>query len=184
VQDTRALCTVFAFPNDPVDIATFEIGQPATVTVRFPNDTGKINVIPYEIQAFAPDMEPSGALRLNNEYPGQPVRGVIELAPGAIGVVGVQLTYRWLQPYDISDLVVSTDSDGDGVFEPLNAIGIRSVQAICRADVNADGTVTSQDFFDFLVAFFNEDPAADFNQDQMINSQDFFDFIAAFFGGC
>ncbi|MBC7772742.1 MAG: hypothetical protein H7210_09635 [Pyrinomonadaceae bacterium] len=54
----------------------------------------------------------------------------------------------------------------------------------CRADLNADGKVTSQDFFQFLTAFFDSAPLADMNGDGEITSQDFFDFIAAFFAGC
>ena len=54
----------------------------------------------------------------------------------------------------------------------------------CAADFNADGVVNSQDFFDFLAAFFAGEPAADFNADALINSQDFFDFLGTFFAGC
>jgi hypothetical protein len=56
--------------------------------------------------------------------------------------------------------------------------------AICTADFNGDGSVNSQDLFDFLSAFFAVAPYADFNRDGVINSQDFFDFLAAFFAGC
>jgi hypothetical protein len=54
----------------------------------------------------------------------------------------------------------------------------------CRADFNNDTRVNSQDFFDFLGAFFAQHPSADFNADRAINSQDFFDFLAVFFAGC
>jgi hypothetical protein len=54
----------------------------------------------------------------------------------------------------------------------------------CPADFNADGTVNSQVFFDFLTPFFENDPSADFNHDMLVNSQDFFEFLVAFFAGC
>lgn len=54
----------------------------------------------------------------------------------------------------------------------------------CRADFNDDGEINSQDFFDYLGAFFANEPGADFNADQAVNSQDFFDFLSAFMVGC
>ncbi|MGE3108181.1 MAG: GC-type dockerin domain-anchored protein [Phycisphaerales bacterium] len=60
----------------------------------------------------------------------------------------------------------------------------RPVPAPCRADFNADGTANSQDFFDFVSAFFELDGTADFNRDGAVNSQDFFDFLVEFFAGC
>lgn len=58
------------------------------------------------------------------------------------------------------------------------------VTPICPCDFNDDHFVNSQDFFDFIVAFFELTPAADFNGDGFINSQDFFDFLGCFFEGC
>ena len=75
-----------------------------------------------------------------------------------------------------------------GTYECLvtNTCGSTSSNAallsICAADLDCNGVVTSQDFFDFITAFFSD--AADFNHDDATTSQDFFDFISAFFAGC
>jgi hypothetical protein len=61
---------------------------------------------------------------------------------------------------------------------------VATLPGACRADFNADGVANSQDFFDYLTAFFEQSPAADFNRDGTVNSQDFFDFLTAFFAGC
>jgi len=50
---------------------------------------------------------------------------------------------------------------------------------VCACDWNQSGQVNSQDYFDFLVNFFNND--ADYNEDNVTNSQDFFDFLVCFF---
>jgi hypothetical protein len=62
--------------------------------------------------------------------------------------------------------------------------GVADVHPVPRrspADFNGDGSVNSQDLFDFLAAFFAGD--ADFNGDGVTNSQDFFDFLTVFFAG-
>ncbi|MGE3109649.1 MAG: immunoglobulin domain-containing protein [Phycisphaerales bacterium] len=56
------------------------------------------------------------------------------------------------------------------------------VASPCACDWNNDGTLSSQDFFDFIAGFFTN--AGDFNGDGTTTSQDFFDFLACFFSGC
>ena len=69
----------------------------------------------------------------------------------------------------------SADADADGRPDECPA---------CPGDWNRSGAVNSQDLFDFLTAFFANDPVSDFNADGVVNSQDFFDFLTAFFAGC
>ncbi len=56
----------------------------------------------------------------------------------------------------------------------------------CAADVDCSGSVNSQDFFAFVLAFFDDAPPewADFNADGAVNSLDFFEYLTAFFGEC
>ncbi len=54
----------------------------------------------------------------------------------------------------------------------------------CPADFNNSGSVTVQDIFDFLAAYFAGDPSADFNNSGSVTVQDIFDFLAAYFAGC
>jgi hypothetical protein len=53
---------------------------------------------------------------------------------------------------------------------------------VCPADFNHDDIVNSQDYFDFVTAFFAGN--ADFNHDGSTTSQDYFDFVDAFFTPC
>ncbi len=52
----------------------------------------------------------------------------------------------------------------------------------CLGDFDRSGTVTSQDFFEYLAEFFAG--RGDVNNDLVTDSQDFFQFIQAFFTGC
>ncbi len=54
----------------------------------------------------------------------------------------------------------------------------------CPADFNGSGTLTVQDIFDFLAAWFASNPTADFNGSGGNTVQDIFDFLSAWFAGC
>jgi hypothetical protein len=69
----------------------------------------------------------------------------------------------------------TSNSVGDGVMSITCATP-------CPCDWNHNGTLNSQDFFDFLSGFFGGN--ADYNQSGQTNSQDFFDFLTCFFTGC
>jgi hypothetical protein len=58
------------------------------------------------------------------------------------------------------------------------------VDDVCIADFNNSGTVTVQDIFDFLSAYFSNLPSADVNNSGSVTVQDIFDFLAAYFAGC
>ena len=70
-----------------------------------------------------------------------------------------------------------------GQATTCNAPG-NALTPCCKADFNQDLSVTVQDIFDFLAAWFAGDTRADFNQAGGVGVQDIFDFLAAWFAGC
>jgi hypothetical protein len=62
----------------------------------------------------------------------------------------------------------------------LGTLHVRS----CAADFNCDGSITVQDIFAFLNAWFASDPRADFNNAGGVSVQDIFDYLTAWFAGC
>jgi probable HAF family extracellular repeat protein len=61
---------------------------------------------------------------------------------------------------------------------------LRGATPLCPGDFNHSGSVTVQDVFDFLGAFFTLHPEADVNGRDGITVQDVFDFLTAFFTPC
>jgi hypothetical protein len=170
-------------------MAGVPIGRASTVEFTLTNISSANISVPYEFAAMPANMEPGNApISLDGHAPGQPVSGLVDVGPGQSVPVSVIVSFVQHDPFRFYDIVMLTDLNGDGVIAPdevIIATGARSLPASrCAADFNNDGVVNSQDFFDFLSAFFAGTPSADFNGDGTINSQDFFDFLTAFFAGC
>lgn len=111
---------------------------------------------------------------------------------------GGTLMYQWkLEGVNIPGaanpalLLLGVDAGDAGTYrcDVTNTCGtvtssdaVVTVESACACDWNSDGSLSSQDFFDFIGGFFAGN--GDFNEDGTTTSQDFFDFIACFFGGC
>jgi len=130
VQDRPDLCTS---PGDPIELAKLVVGVPRRLELAVKNTAVESGVIKYRVEAFGPGMEPSGAISLDGGYFGVPSSGTVHIPRGSTGSITVEVLDRWLQPLEISDLVISTDIDGNGRFVPLASIGVRSVMLSSEA---------------------------------------------------
>lgn len=83
-----------------------------------------------------------------------------------------------LQGADLADPAQATDA------QLLAFLGDIMLQPGCPAEFNCDGTVTVQDVFDFLTAYFANDPRADADGSGEVSVQDVFDFLTHYFAGC
>ena len=61
---------------------------------------------------------------------------------------------------------------------------VSTTPSTCAADFNNSGSVTVQDIFDFLAAYFSNNAAADVNNSGSVTVQDIFDYLALYFEGC
>jgi hypothetical protein len=82
------------------------------------------------------------------------------------------------------ELWMVIDVETDAGIDLGDAIVRLQLPSACPADFNGVGGITVQDIFDFLAAYFNNNPRADFNNAGGVTVQDIFDFLAAYFAGC
>lgn len=106
-------------------------------------------------------------------------------AEGRLYSFNADLTERW--SVRLPSVALGGPAIGQGGTLVVCGIGtdVRAyapAESRCSADWNGNDTIDSQDFFDFIVAFFDEE--ADFNRDGLTNTQDLFAFLNAMIGGC
>jgi serine protease len=93
-----------------------------------------------------------------------------------------------LTPLEIRTLINTTGIPhlGTQLIGPRPDLGaaVDELLSSCIADFNADGTVNSRDFVDYLNAFVAGDPSADVNADGTVDSRDFTMFLNEFRAGC
>jgi hypothetical protein len=163
---------------------------------------GEVNLDDTWVYRFGP-VGPDPTIGAQPESRTVPLGEGVSLTVLAQG--GGELTYQWRK-----DTVALTDDSrigGSGtatlVINPINSSdgGVYDVVVSnpctsvtsdpatltigsCPADFNLDGVQNTQDYFDFVNAYFASAPSADFDHSGVVDSTDFFAFLTAFFAGC
>jgi len=100
-------------------------------------------------------------------------------------VIDPTTNFGWIIISGSSACRIDTREHLDPLLRPrLTIIFTRPQPVPCPADFNNSGSITLQDLFDFLAAYFSADPQADFNISGSITVQDIFDYLTAYFAGC
>jgi hypothetical protein len=180
------------------NLRSFEVRGPASFAISpfggTLNNSGTITVGPGATLALTGRFiqHPSGQFVVQTDGPGASDIGRMDMSADAVlgGGVTVASVGGWIPTVNRSFLNAASftgefasrslpmPAAGLKAFPLFNPTGVRFVVS-SLADYNRDGVMNSQDFFDFLDAFFSGD--GDFNDDGLTNSQDFFDFLAMFF---
>jgi len=104
-----------------------------------------------------------------------------------------KLTADDAEDYDEMGISVGIDADTaivgarfddvDGARDSGSAYVFELVP-VCPVDLNGDGVIDADDFFEFLDLFASQDPAADIDGSGVLDADDFFEFLAQFAAGC
>jgi hypothetical protein len=104
------------------------IGQDEQLSFPVENTGEGRATLNYTLRAVVYDMSrPNTTVGLNGLPPGVDVTGQITLAPGEMDTVTVSVRMSDpgpQQPFNLHDVVLLGDIDGDGAQEPLSSIGI------------------------------------------------------------
>ena len=193
-----------AEPNDEqdfgfsVDAQLFELGPVLAVGAPLDDEIGPFSgsVSVYEFPIGAPSFveQPTD----QQVYYGDPV--VFTAVANGSGPLGYQWTLEGVALSDDDRISGSqTDSltidpvilDDEGAYQ-LSLTGpcgeassvVAYLTVICRADMNGDGVVNTQDVITFLGFWALKDPAADWNGDGTVNTLDFLAFLNEWVEGC
>lgn len=201
------------FHSAGVGVGVFEVARPAlavpaganvlSLAIRTPPTAGRFTLK----MNFIEDDDGDGVLDAVDaddqwEIPGTvlapgstvvvnvPFAQLIDANPGvgndAISIASVQrcsltltLETRTSNPGGIVQVPVEFFVDHVGFF-----VGDQVIPQVCRADIDGSNTLTVQDVFMFLAAWFGGEPNADMNNSGTLTVDDVFAFLGLWFAGC
>jgi hypothetical protein len=174
--------------NNPL---TLRVGDdPRSVPLEVTNVDDPMSQLIYRV--FVPCLHPGCTndemISINGQPPGTPVEGILNLGIGESATLPITLAAVDNEPFHVLELVLETDTDGDGFYEPLLYVPLRTVVPCVTdspGDINEDGLTTIDDLDPFVTALLGMAPdfyhaeLADVNCDGSADGADIRPFIDA-----
>jgi len=93
--------------------------------------------------------------------------------------------FGWNVVLDQDALAIAVPAD-DNAGDRSGAVYVYEIGGApaCPPDLDADGDLDADDFFDYLDLFASGDPAADLTGEGLIDADDFFEYLTLFAAGC
>jgi hypothetical protein len=184
VQDRRDLCVTRGGGSS--DLITLVPGEPLELNLAVENTTDGRLSGPFRIRVIGPDMEPDfSTISLNGLPPGQDLVETRTLPPNGIIAILIGLVVERPDFGSFFTLLLETDLDGDGTFEPLQSFDLLiTPPSRCLGDYNADESVDGDDVIAFFTDWDNQEPQADVNEDDAVDGDDVITFFLRWDRGC
>ncbi len=150
---------------------------PSTVTVQPPNTTVAQThnaAITFSRTGTVSTFQWQKSSTLNGAY-----SNVANASGSVSGATAQTVTLLGVTPFDAGYYRCRMTSDCDTTY----TVGAHLTVNGCIADFNNSGTISPQDIFDYLNAWFAGSASANINGG-ILSVQDIFDFLAAWFTGC
>jgi hypothetical protein len=164
------------------------LGDVANVSLAFDNAGIQSGQFAWRVDALGPDGEPTRTLSLEGEQPGVALFGDAFVPVGQSFDLSVNVSFEEVDTFGMTTLVLSTDTDGDGVYEPaVSASLLCVVPGPCPGDTNGDNLVNFTDLQTVLSeygAIVDKGVAGDLNNDGVVNFLDLNSVLSAFGSSC
>jgi hypothetical protein len=174
--------------NGPATLAQpLPLGNTGKVSLSFENAGINPGQFAWRVDALAPDGLPTRTLSIEDDQPGNALFGDAFVPVGESFELHLNVSFHEIDVLGMTTLMLSTDTDGDGVYEPaVSASLICVAPEPCPGDTNGDGLVNFTDlnavFADF--GLIGHGSPGDLNDDGLVNFADLNSVLSAFGTSC
>jgi len=150
--------------------------DPLPVLLAEPTSGGfTVRNLGQQAGAFSYTVIAGGVVSLNGAAPGTPVSGYLDVGPNGSDDILLSISFVDAAPFQIFDVVLFSDLDGDGVAEPVASFGVFTGAGNgapdCPCDLTGDGVINGADL-GVLLQQWGGAGTADLNGDGVVDGAD------------